>query len=712
MSDQLYLNKAKRLEAQADAIIEKIINDITDQIHELSAGSVDKDDNLRKRITAPLNTWQMRSKPDHAHGENGKFMLMIPAGASQHIKGKKRGTVYKSSRVRAFIVDENRALDVYRISFGKNSGGDSVEDARELLHGIVNGKQPKSRNKMGQKLNNYSADVLAKDFAIKNDRYTGSNSPFSYIAKQIARIAQEHRIKGYSLNEEIKNDIQRVEEIWMTMAENLLLASIDRDAYRAINKNRHPDLHDYNWLTQNTDTKSRDFRLGAFVTYPGLMRLFTETPAIGESVNRQKRRSHDYQGSVANRNRDRAALTRYIDEGKSVPAALKEVFAEEASAGIPKKYLAPYHGVNDEAFDHHGRQILTKTIDVLPAFKREDYPSTPQAWQIFNQSVDNLRGIMRDSSLNAQNLISHYGKNIPSAPDKKQTWRDIRDFSQKLNTTLLLPIMSQRIEAIGNIEEPSRLVRALSNNTRIKDKLNGLFTIPQIIRGSKEWHERIQTVNTQLKSIAVQSDIAWPALVDEMKAPNGVTFTPLTTKMELEDEGSYMSHCVGGYSYNCISGRSHILHLTHETAEGEKHESTLQLVEETGANGKITLSINQNRGFSNKPPHGENKKAADWLVTNINSGKIEIDWAAIDKGRKATAEKYEQNALINQIGFDPNDPENCEKAYEIMGRFLPTKYQAWSYQDFLEQSGFCALIAEETDKHLEKLQTKQTPQPL
>ena len=105
-----------------------------------------------------------------------------------------------------------------------------------------------------------------------------------------------------------------------------------------------------------------------------------------------------------------------------------------------------------------------------------------------------------------------------------------------------------------------------------------------MIRAQHEWH-RQQVLATPVK------DVKWQALLPEYTTKIA-SARELTTSEELFAEGQEMNHCVGGYSPQCISGRSRIFSIVR--ADG-KRRSTLQASLEPSGKWRVS----QHYGMSN-----------------------------------------------------------------------------------------------------------------
>ncbi|AGH97046.1 PcfJ domain-containing protein [Micavibrio aeruginosavorus] len=685
MSGTLYQNKANRLLNSAardiDDFTQKIVADMSENAR---TGELVDRSAAANTIRAILQQWESQTIPQSHQSTDGSALLILPYSElklSRQNGNKKKAALFKTSRVRLFLTGPHGGLSVFKFGLDKNNGKKSYDEAIHYFLKMMRGEiSLQGTPRYGKEIHDYDRTEFAKIFTLPDSRYHGQISPASYLHKALRDLAHSYGTSITIRQNELDDVIQMVEHKWLQSARYTLLSMLNRTALRAVLLNRESGLRDYQWLTKQNDPVIQDKRIGAYASYPGLMRLFTEAQGWDETFNRAQRRNSQNHATIKHQIENQKTLTRSIDNGASAPTALKEVFASGATAPVPPRYLAPYHGANDQVFDRYSLKVLTERLAFLPQFSREHYPKNAPEWRRFDELCGNIARAEGYTHMPRQALVNYSLKN----PQKKTDWQNISDFVTKIQKVILLPLIVSRIQQSGN-ETATREAQSIFQDNQVRSAFMGMFTVADLVSGSRTWHDRLDTVNARLRSIAVADDLAWPALIPAMTAPNGVQCTPLTTKQDLETEGSRMHHCVGGYAHNCIENGAHILHLSFTEPNGTQHHSTLDLREKKARDGAISLSQNQNKKEWNKAPHSALQKAADWLIDAINTGKIRVHWQDIDKKRAIVAESYNKNRLINEIGFDPTDLAHCEEAYTIMSAFLPQKMRTLPYQDFIKQ---------------------------
>jgi len=686
MSTALYLNKAARLqthiEDQIDAFKQNVIENIcanTDAVNQPNKTA------LIEGVNAIFENWQSNTAPQITRADNGAHMVIIPHSDlkfNKKAQKKKEGAQYRITNARIFMVSPLKQLSLYRMNFIDN-GKKAFENVRSYYQNMLNDDQPYNVvPRFGKKIFDQNALDIAHMFKHRDSRYQSQIGPSAYIQSQLRQVARIHGGEITVSRKDIDHFIQNTEKAWLKTAQYSILARLNRDALHAAMLNTQPSYRDYQWMLAGNSAREIDYRIGAFKSYPGLTPLFSLKHVSEWDYNALRRRD----GMDNDKYNAPKKLNALIDQGISVPAALKNVFAEEAGS-IPKKYLAPYHGVNDRHIENDDLNILSQKLNFLPYFERHEYPMHSKAWQDFKNACEDLESAHKYSRLPYSTLRQYIRKN----PNKNVAWRDIQDFVRKVRNTIILPSIVQTMLSEGDAGDVLNTAYKLSQNENIITQFMSGFSVPQLVRGSEQWHERLDTVNARLKSIAIASDLSWPALCPEQKTARKVHIIPLTTKIELEEEGERMSHCVGGYASNCILTGSHIFHLSYTDQSGEAHSSTLQLTE-YNEDKKMKVKSAQHKKYKNKTPHGELIKAANWLVSSINSEKITVDWPVLKSKRQSIADAYNENRLINDIGFDPRKRDFCEDAFAIMGEFLPDKIRNMTYDVFLAHAPHIAGI--------------------
>lgn len=134
------------------------------------------------------------------------------------------------------------------------------------------------------------------------------------------------------------------------------------------------------------------------------------------------------------------------------------------------------------------------------------------------------------------------------------------------------------------------------------------------MRKQVEWHERIQRVERD--ALAKEN---WDCILPEFEY-KGYVVVPLTTSMELFDEGKEMHHCVASYSKQCLLGKSRIFSIRisdMKIATAEIKKESFSAYER--ADDKSTdWSLSQTRGKCNATVPPEVEAVAKQIAKRYN----------------------------------------------------------------------------------------------
>jgi hypothetical protein len=103
----------------------------------------------------------------------------------------------------------------------------------------------------------------------------------------------------------------------------------------------------------------------------------------------------------------------------------------------------------------------------------------------------------------------------------------------------------------------------------------------------------------------------------------GILVEELLTGSALDEEGEWLSHCVGGYANEVRTNMSRIIRI--RTGSARTDWSTMEVrklgTEELGPKAK--LAVMQHRGFANKEPSALNKEVAAFLLSAHGKSRVE-----------------------------------------------------------------------------------------
>ena len=94
-----------------------------------------------------------------------------------------------------------------------------------------------------------------------------------------------------------------------------------------------------------------------------------------------------------------------------------------------------------------------------------------------------------------------------------------------------------------------------------KAKIGSQSTFQGLVRKQAEWHRKLAHEEGQRQLANLKELYTWQPLVQSVELGN-LRATSLNSSLELIEEGSQMSHCVGGYFRQCYDNRARIYSLT------------------------------------------------------------------------------------------------------------------------------------------------------
>ncbi len=193
---------------------------------------------------------------------------------------------------------------------------------------------------------------------------------------------------------------------------------------------------------------------------------------------------------------------------------------------------------------------------------------------------------------------------------------------------------------------------------------------------SRRWHVSAATMEAALRRLPrVDGEVVegvgdgdWGAGLPDWSS-EGTDLVVLRTEAELADEGrpgedgkgvAGLSHCVGGYVDDCLSGRSRIVSVRRPAGRGGfVRLSTAELRLTDGD----AVDVRQHKGRSNEAPPTQASRVLDAYLGALRSKALRVDpegWRAVPHARTAGRPPY-----------DPGVQGNVEAALALWEPFLP-----------------------------------------
>lgn len=132
-------------------------------------------------------------------------------------------------------------------------------------------------------------------------------------------------------------------------------------------------------------------------------------------------------------------------------------------------------------------------------------------------------------------------------------------------------------------------------------------------RDCDTWHERILEENRRklAEKHAQLAAMRWVSLIGQVEI-DGITFTPLTSALDLVKEGDEMMHCVGGYGYAKVCNAGHYRIFSSIKKDGMRGTLCLQIV--YNKTGQPSIEIQQYKAPYNDPVSRDESVAAEKLA--------------------------------------------------------------------------------------------------
>jgi hypothetical protein len=433
---------------------------------------------------------------------------------------------------------------------------------------------------------------------------------------------------------------------------------------------------------------------------------------------------------------DYAQLEQAIDKGERLIPILQEFLSDDPFHPISQsivrktlhltisdKYLnLPLLRKSLRVVDDYIPSILLKegTLEKIDQAQSEASRTFEYLNTTFGEIMGHTPGAIRDEILDD-----------PKFSARIKEFADMRDYMQQVYARLVLAYFANRahqagLEGLSDVaqnylrgelwqtsflderdEDEGHPPSFVTSNLRQEQhppylRPFGNMAFHNIVKLSVAWHASLKDYNNRMRGVDIDRSVEWPAIYEDMMAPNGVVIRELTSKRQLHKEHEEMGHCVNDYAPNCLgliadknSGQRYYSHIFTLATRDGKSRATLELLEpfHGGEKRQLTIGqIDQRRKIKEvmNPPDEKSplRVAANWMLDMINSGKWHIDWQRVDRQRTQAQIGRPLSNLAIQVGFDPTDAEKCEEAYYLMQPYLPERFRHYSYGEWVKKMGF------------------------
>lgn len=439
-------------------------------------------------------------------------------------------------------------------------------------------------------------------------------------------------------------------------------------------------------------------------------------------------------------------FTRAVDAGEPRVAVLAKHLGQKGchdrgADPLPQEFIRWLRGKNRGDFDgweyEANRFIrdIANPMVVAAALPREDRPRTHQEWRkyqdayytfselssVFNLSIPRLvqdfaRACRNETAFPTRILVqgADMQENIIANAPRLRFGRErgeinnFADFVKDSARQIVVPAIVQRANLLGKTLPMQRegqgngydLAQWTDCNPTHKGLLAGRLascvyeniTLERLLHMADRWHQRAHRLVTRTHML--EGTYRWPELIEAVTAPNGASLMSMASTADLTYMGDLMKNCVGGYTHLCVLGDSHIVAL--ESPDGtERALLELREVAEAGPPKVMKVTIQQLETDNNQKAPVWAQEVANWLVAEINSKRIAVDWPAIQAYRQLKRSEFQNTQLELVVGFDPSRKDLAERAYEAWHHEMRTLYPQETLAEYLETSGINALLDKE-----------------
>ena len=260
----------------------------------------------------------------------------------------------------------------------------------------------------------------------------------------------------------------------------------------------------------------------------------------------------------------------------------------------------------------------------------------------------------------------------------------INDLHKYLLGKLVAPGILQKMVASG--VSPDKALEMTDNlnlyrtDMHVARPLAGQALRPAL-QASARWHRALARHEADL--VTERQHVEWEGLTGPIDLGGGITAIEMTSKKALQTEGAEQDHCVGGYDGEVLRGDA----LIYSIRRGDKTLSTVEVALGENSEGKFTAKIEQNMGYSNRPPSKAAIEAGKALKKHVASIPPEqLD--RYDQGLAAERAKLDAKTPLDvakrNTGYDPFDRKQLENAWNSLSEYLPKPVRKRGLDAFID----------------------------
>ena len=697
---------------------------------------------LLDKAQEAYSAWYREREPQHGVDNNDELMSannVVVLGPTEDFKGRKVHKIFAENKTRGRLF--SYSIDLSRPQFSKLSplelgsfiGKPDLSEFEDFGHREL---FPHRDYLVGLYYDDYPFTSLAEIL-----RNSGLDVPWQ--GRDSDYSSDDYRRRS-DLLRELKSHVVKTEEKRTAQALIKFVRSLDHTAYSIMRRAQldngtgagsHLSVNAYEWLcgcNETHDPNERD-------------KIVPLRAATGNAL-RNRRDVGRMWGGLLEYIIGRK-VTKAIDNNEPRIPILTNCFghwthpAYDFSAGNEARKHVPttpefvswlkgrkweeFHGTSKFSYDR-----LYGGFTIAAALPKQWRPRSGNEWKVFDRSKRTIEGIAdlleRDVS-DVALAIAHIFNRKSDYPDRAlkradtvqdaftanfedhHNFGNLSDFLSTIPAQVILPAIVQEAEARGypipvpdNIQQwtTANPISAQSNYSYITGHLaRNMFrgmSLNDLVKFSNRWHQRLNRIQT--RSMKLEGTFEWPALFkDTLVTKDGtVDMQCLTSTGELVYAGNELDNCVGGYTFKCIYGSSHIIQLenrdTLEQALLEIHD-----VETGKDSGRFVVKKLQIEAPSNKAASPWAVAAATELIERVNSPSKEkssqiSDLSTLNRERAELRDEIGMDVLVLKAGFDPSDAEYADNAYHVLHHEMRDMFPEETREEYLAARGIASQI--------------------
>jgi|HigsolmetaGSP11D_1036233.scaffolds.fasta_scaffold00179_8 hypothetical protein len=272
---------------------------------------------------------------------------------------------------------------------------------------------------------------------------------------------------------------------------------------------------------------------------------------------------------------------------------------------------------------------------------------------------------------------------------------DLREMIQTFSEVVVMPLAAHGHQSTHAYVTPE--IRQLAIDVAMK-MICGSRSATALFENLRKWQvdrNRVLAVMSQIfesrreKLLEGIPADGWPALSDQVQAPNGLWLVPLNTPTLLNWESLPgqdpngvlgLAHCVSSYASKCRRGDCHIVSVRQINEDGTYQR--LSTIEFKRLGPTNWLHVAQHRGRSNRTPCPEATNALNWYVDAVRLGLVRIHRDRIN----AFHNHLEMDGIEAFCGYDWRKRDVLNSAVAPWGRFVDASYRRYGLDDLINSA--------------------------